>query len=76
MGKTVKEVEIIELTLRSNITGEKCVVECYGRDHLELMVKEVIENSFSCWRVVLTNKFVEDAVDELRREFNSNVVSK
>lgn len=76
MEKTVKEVEIIELTLRSSLTGEEYVVDCYGRDHLELMVKEVIENSFSCWRVVLTNKFVEDAVDELRREFNSNVVSK
>ena len=76
MGKTFTELEIIYLTWIRKITGEKCVVECYGRDHLELMVKEVIENSFSCWRVVLTNKFVEDAVDELRREFNSNVVSK
>ena len=76
MEKTVKEVEIIELTLRNIITGEKCVVDCYGHDHLELMVKEVIENSFSCWRVVLTNKIVEDAVDELRSDFNSHVVAK
>lgn len=75
MEKTVKEVEIFELTLRNSVSGEQCVVDCYGRAHLQLMVKEVIEN-FSCWRVVLTNKFVEDAVDELRREFNSKVVAK
>ena len=76
MEKTVKEVEVIELTLRNKNTGEKCIIDCYSYGHLIIMIKDIIENSVSSWRVVLTNKFVEDAVDELRREFNSNVVAK
>ena len=76
MEKTVKEVEVIELTLRSRFTGEKCIVDCYGYEHLKFMVKEVIESTVSSWRVVLNNSYVEEAVEELRRDFNSGIIKK
>lgn len=69
-----KEVEIIKLTLKNKANGEKCVIDCYSFDHLKRCIKDVVESSGGLWRVVLTNIHVEHAVEELRKDFNSNLV--
>lgn len=74
MEKKRAEVEVIKLTLRNKSNGEKCIIDCYSYGHLKLMVKSVIESSAGLWRVVLNDKFVEDVVEELRRDFESNLV--
>lgn len=71
-----KEVEVIKLTLRNKFTKELCVVDCYSFDHLKRCIKDVIEASGNgLYRVVLTNIHVKHAVEELRRDFESNLVT-
>lgn len=66
--------KIIKLVLRHSVSDEKCVIDCYSREHAKQIIKNQIEDLNNDWRVIANNDVVVEIINELREEFNNKII--